>query len=94
MTRKFDEPKKFKLVPMCPLCRRRIYWRLNAAQAGAEGLARCSNHPSSTRIIIVRQDLLTNSCLWEGIVRRNKAGGVDIFNKDGAPVPIRVEPPS
>ncbi len=90
MRRKFYEPKKFDLVPMCPLCRGRIYWRLHAGRVGAEGVAHCSNHPSSTRVIIVKQDLLIDSCLWEGIVRRNKNGEVDIFNTDGSSVPMRV----
>ena len=90
MGRKFYEPKKFELVPMCPLCRGRIYWSLHAGTVGAESVAHCSNHPSSTRVIIVKQDLTINSCMWEGIVRRNKDGGVDILNKDGSPVPTRV----
>ncbi len=90
MGRKLFEAKKFDIVAICPMCRSDIYWSLYAGQVGAETVAYCSKHPSSTRIILSRRDLMLNNCEWEGIARRNKAGSVDILNKDGTPVPRRV----
>ena len=90
MGRKLYKAKKFEIVPMCPSCRSDIYWSLYSGHVGAETVAHCSKHPSSTRIILSKRDLLLTSCEWEGIARRNKAGSVDILNKDGTPVPMRV----
>jgi hypothetical protein len=83
-----DNELEYKLVPMCPLCRGDIYWTMHNSAVGSRAGAYCSNNPNATRIILNPAHIV--SCLWEGMVVRNKAGSVDLFSKDGHMVPYRV----
>jgi hypothetical protein len=77
-----------EMVPLCPLCRAEIYWILHSGVEGATNIAYCANNGSSTRVIVDPANMV--SCKWEGIVRRNENGAVDIYNVDGSTVPHRV----
>ncbi len=80
--------RDIELVPMCPLCRADIYWSLHSGVPGAESLAYCANNGSATRMIVDPTNVYM--CTWEGVVRRNRDGSVDIFGIDGSVVPHRV----
>ncbi len=90
MGRKFKNKQTgaiIELIPICPLCRAQIHWSMHGGQIGDSSPANCANNLTATRIIINPENIIT--CNWAGIVVRNKFRDVDIFNKDGTPVPHR-----
>ena len=84
----YENGPVYDLIPLCPLCRSRIYWRGYGIGAGDHGTATCSKSPKSTRIMFDPETAYM--CTWEGIVRRNANGTVTVYSYDGARVPYRV----
>ena len=65
----------------CPKCQSPIVWSLRNGRPGAEGAANCTKHPTQSRIDFNPDT--EKFCMWEGIVRRTKSGGVEFFHSDG-----------
>ncbi len=74
-----DEPRHFN--SSCPLCGAQIKWALTPARPGAEGQAICTKSVKASQILENLRDC--KGCAWEGVVVRQKDGGVRFMNRDG-----------
>ena len=82
--------KHHDLIPLCPMCRSRVYWQGYGYRGDeqVDSRAICSNSPRATQIIY-RGDS-TNVCVWEGTVKHNENGTVTVYSFNGVRVPYRV----
>jgi len=86
--RAYDSDPNYDLVPLCPQCRARIYWRGYGIGPGEAGTATCSRSPKSTQIMFDPETAYM--CTWEGIAKRNDDGTVTVYGHDGSRVPYRI----
>ena len=84
--------KKFDMIPLCPLCKGRVYWSSYYSYSSSEdisdGIASCSNNSTATRTFTSFDDIIT--CEWRGFFRRKDDGHVTIYSEDGKKVPYRI----